>query len=119
ESVADSLVPVHAAYAWNQALMDLGATLCRARQPMCLVCPLLGVCEGPTMFEPRRPAGEFRGSNRFLRGRAIDALRALPRGESVSMQDLTAASGAPEALIARLSNDGLVSVEGDQVSLRT
>src|ERR687888_2458292 len=39
--MALSVVPPRSAYAWNQALMDLGATLCRAKQPLCLVCPLL------------------------------------------------------------------------------
>lgn len=29
---------------WNQALMELGATLCRPRQPQCAQCPLQGHC---------------------------------------------------------------------------
>ena len=29
----------------NQALMDLGATLCAPRAPRCLLCPLSGICE--------------------------------------------------------------------------
>src|SRR6478752_366502 len=36
ERHAPALVPPTAAYAWNQALMDLGATICRAQQPLCL-----------------------------------------------------------------------------------
>ena len=44
DEVADVVLPPHAAYAWNQALMDLGATLCRADRPLCLVCPLLNLC---------------------------------------------------------------------------
>ena len=31
---------------WNQAVMDLGATVCRPRAPLCLVCPLRGTCTG-------------------------------------------------------------------------
>jgi A/G-specific adenine glycosylase len=45
--LAERAVPPGAAYAWNQALMDLGATLCRATQPLCLVCPLVSECAGP------------------------------------------------------------------------
>ena len=30
----------------NQALMELGATLCRPRQPLCLLCPLAEGCAG-------------------------------------------------------------------------
>jgi A/G-specific adenine glycosylase len=31
---------------WNQALMELGATVCTPREPKCGRCPLAGVCEG-------------------------------------------------------------------------
>ena len=29
---------------WNQALMELGATVCRPEQPACLLCPVRGRC---------------------------------------------------------------------------
>src|SRR5579864_5846323 len=80
EARADSLVPAEAAYAWNQALMDLGATLCRAERPLCLVCPLLGECGGPAPM-PKRSQGRFKGSRRYLRGRIVDVLRGLGKGE--------------------------------------
>jgi len=32
--------------AWNQALMELGATVCVPREPRCLACPLHAACEG-------------------------------------------------------------------------
>lgn len=31
---------------YNQALMDLGATICLPRNPRCLLCPLMEICEG-------------------------------------------------------------------------
>lgn len=31
---------------WNQALMDLGATVCKPRAPLCLICPLRPTCAG-------------------------------------------------------------------------
>ena len=31
---------------WNQAMMELGATLCTPRAPQCLVCPVSAYCEG-------------------------------------------------------------------------
>ncbi len=43
--LAESLIPTGRAGDYNQALMDLGATLCRPQNPICLLCPLLGVCE--------------------------------------------------------------------------
>jgi len=33
-----------AAYDWQQALMDLGATVCQSRRPACEQCPLTEVC---------------------------------------------------------------------------
>lgn len=43
---------------WNQALMDLGATVCRPRHPRCAECPLAGRCRshrrGTTALHPAR-----------------------------------------------------------------
>lgn len=45
----------------NQAMMELGATICRPRQPLCLLCPLAEGCRGktspekyPALAPPRR-----------------------------------------------------------------
>ena len=42
--LAEAALPRRAAYPWNQALMDLGATVCTAARPACRVCPLEQVC---------------------------------------------------------------------------
>jgi len=31
---------------WNQAVMELGATLCTPKSPQCLLCPVMQFCEG-------------------------------------------------------------------------
>src|SRR5438046_2235227 len=31
---------------WNQAIMELGATLCTPKSPQCLLCPVAQFCEG-------------------------------------------------------------------------
>jgi A/G-specific adenine glycosylase len=43
-SLAHGLVPRGRAGDWNQALMDLGATLCTARAPRCAACPVRTAC---------------------------------------------------------------------------
>ncbi len=43
-SLATRLLPQRASYHWNQALMDIGATICTARTPRCTLCPLVGFC---------------------------------------------------------------------------
>ncbi len=37
---------------WAQALMDLGATICRPKSPKCQVCPLTFACEGLSTGRP-------------------------------------------------------------------
>ena len=44
-SVASELVPQDRAGDFNQALMELGATICVPRRPRCGECPLVRVCE--------------------------------------------------------------------------
>lgn len=39
---------------WAQALMDLGATVCRPRAPECSKCPLADLCEGRATGAPER-----------------------------------------------------------------
>ncbi len=43
--VAEAVTPAGRAADFNQAIMDLGATICRARQPECARCPVRGVCK--------------------------------------------------------------------------
>lgn len=40
QRLADSLVPAGRSWAHNQAMLDLGATVCTARRPACGACPL-------------------------------------------------------------------------------
>lgn len=42
--LVDSLLPASRPGDWNEALMDLGATVCLPRQPDCAACPLAGIC---------------------------------------------------------------------------
>jgi A/G-specific adenine glycosylase len=43
--LADQNLPAGQAGAYNQALMDLGATICLPRRPLCLLCPLADLCQ--------------------------------------------------------------------------
>ena len=43
-SVSEALVPSKQVFDFNQALMDFGATLCTARKPQCLICPMRRNC---------------------------------------------------------------------------
>ncbi len=58
---ASRLVPAARPGDWNQALMELGATLCRAASPSCRLCPLRTECRALAQgllarLPPPRPA---------------------------------------------------------------
>jgi A/G-specific adenine glycosylase len=126
ESLADRVVPPAAAYAWNQALMDLGATLCRAQRPLCLVCPLVAECGGPSeaaasLTGLKGRQGEFRGSRRYYRGRIVDLLSKLPAGATVTVDDLAARLAPADerqllvSLVGQLAAEGMLSLDAAQL----
>jgi A/G-specific adenine glycosylase len=43
---ADSYLDPASPGDWNQAMMELGATLCTPKSPQCLLCPVAQFCEG-------------------------------------------------------------------------
>jgi A/G-specific adenine glycosylase len=43
-AISETLVPAKDVFDFNQALMDLGAIVCVARNPKCLVCPMAKGC---------------------------------------------------------------------------
>jgi A/G-specific adenine glycosylase len=46
--LAATLTPSVRSGDFAQAMMDLGATICRPRRPLCAACPLAGLCEAET-----------------------------------------------------------------------
>ena len=42
--IASTLVPFRRPGDFNQALMDLGATICKAKSPDCSICPIASMC---------------------------------------------------------------------------
>ena len=97
--------------ALNQALTELGATVCTARSPRCGDCPLRDGCDGPEEAAP--PAGgrpRFEDTDRYVRGRVVAALAA---GEALP-------AVAPERLrraLHGLERDGLIERSGTRVRL--
>ena len=124
QALADAWLPVGDAWAWNQGMLDLGATVCTARGPRCGACPLATTCawqgrgEDPAVGSAGVSGGQsrFAGSDRQGRGRLVEALRAAP----VSLDALAAAAGWPDdperarRVVAGLVADGL-AVEHDGV----
>jgi A/G-specific adenine glycosylase len=130
QAAADDLLPSGEAWAWNQAVMDIGARWCRPHPPACGTCPLAPWCTWRRAGHPEPdPAvgsahvsgrqSPFVGSDRAGRGRLVAALRRAP----VPIDGLAAAMGWPADAdrahrgLAGLVADGLVIVQGDEVHL--
>ncbi|MSQ13752.1 MAG: A/G-specific adenine glycosylase [Dehalococcoidia bacterium] len=129
---AQRLLPRDSARDWHLALMDLGATVCTARNPACRECPLRMVCTAtPTFLSPKSRLAESRGayrvnakpfigSRRYFRGRVVQALRDAGPGGVLRLSALGRAvkPGFTESdlpwlagLVEELVRDGLVELQ--------
>ncbi|HEX8805292.1 MAG TPA: hypothetical protein VF741_00030 [Candidatus Aquilonibacter sp.] len=129
------------AHDWNSAMMDLGATLCTARAPKCLICPLREQCaaapiDAVALERARREHAKtpspqnalpWGRTTRFARGRIVERLRALPPGQRISLLDLHSdlrplmpdrSLEDVRDLVAILEQDGLIAREGEAIALR-
>lgn len=124
QTLADAWVPSGEAWLWNQALMDLGATVCRPR-PLCDECPLSSDCSwrgqgddpsvgsaGVSVSQPR-----FEGSDRQARGRLMKALAELPVSLVAVPVVMDRHVDVANRLIDDLLRDGLIVRDGDELRL--
>ena len=90
EALADRIVPADTPGEWNQALMELGATICTPRSPACDRCPVAKQC-------------------RALAEGKVDRLPFLSEKAKPKPQKLIAlvARKANETLLLRRRSDGL------------
>ncbi len=105
-------------------MLDLGAGVCRRRDPACHECPVASSCEWARAGRPAPDPADgsagvsarqtrFEGSDRQGRGRLVEELRQ----HDVALADLAGVMGWPGDLrratrvAATLVDDGLVQVE--------
>ena len=85
----------------NQALMELGATICTPKRPACLVCPVRAQCRGAAAGDPERlPRKTKRTAVRAMRALAVaidrgGRLLAVRRPEKGLMAGLWELPGGP------------------------
>ena len=137
-ALATEALPAGHGYAWNQALMDLGAMICTATRPLCPACPLASLCRAAPAFlqyglperahralrergATYRATLPFKQTTRYFRGRIIDHLRALPPGATLQLADLGPSlrddydethADWLRGLVGGLVRDGLVALSG-------
>lgn len=138
QPLAEAVIPKGEAYRWHQALMDLGATICTARQPSCNACPLHNQCLSSAprrialfcsggIYSPRKLKSEptFRGEpRRIWRGRIVERLRSHPSdisvvalGDSMIGDELSSTGPSTDInefleIIQGLLHDGLIYRSG-------
>lgn len=129
DALAASMVPAARGYDWNQALMELGATVCRARSTECERCPVTEWCASTGMMQGAfgeradthggKKSVPFEYTSRYFRGRIIDRLRHAPP-PGLTARELALLinpgrdSGEPAwttVYLAGLARDGLVVSE--------
>jgi A/G-specific adenine glycosylase len=54
--IAEAVTPPGRADRFNQAIMDLGATVCHVRRPECGRCPVRSCCRGRQVAATEEPA---------------------------------------------------------------
>lgn len=144
---AGQVLPAGQAYDWNQALMDIGATICTSANPQCGRCPLQESCaayqemsqhslfpDGSVLRQLRKVAEKkaayapqpFTSSNRYFRGRIVAHLRTLPTGAHLPLSELGPVLKADfqsddlpwlEKIVTGLQRDGLVEWGAQGVKL--
>jgi len=131
QTAADAALPSGRAWAWNQAMLDLGAGVCVRRAPRCEGCPVTSRCawwaagrpepdpaDGTAGVGGGQPA--FAGSDREGRGRLVEALRGGP----VPLSALGEVMGWPDdparaaAVAGRVVADGLAEEAAGHLRLR-
>lgn len=70
-AAAEALTPMQRPGDFAQAMMDLGATICTARSPRCLLCPLAEPCAGRRAGAERFPVKPAKAAKPQRRGRAF------------------------------------------------
>lgn len=74
--------------AWNQALMDLGAKICRPRKPNCDACPVQSWCADPSVYKPPTRQSRYLGSVRQARAAVVKQLARAPRSEESQLASI-------------------------------
>lgn len=93
-TVSQRLLPGDSAGDWNQALMELGETICTPRSPQCARCPISGRCKARSLgITQQIPA--LRRKRKAVRVRIAAAILVDPQGRAL----LTNVPGAHDLAI--------------------
>lgn len=134
--IVDEVCDFEHAYEYHQALMDLGATICKATKLHCHICPMKDMCsayeeirENPLVVAEKRvtykkQATPFKQSKRYIRGGIVEYLRLTEEGADFIVLLKFVNETLREMEDAELKNiledlvkEGLVRIEGKKYRL--
>jgi len=133
--LAEEILPSDA-YAWHQALMDLGSTTCLPRKPLCDICPVRTLCSSSHLHKTKiihhksnivhREPSYLGIPRRFWRGKIVEVLRTVNGRGSMTLfqlgreikQDFTQHE-IPwlKSIVRQLESDGVVAVSKKRTSI--
>lgn len=120
QKTADSFLDSESPSDWNQAMMELGATLCAPKSPQCLLCPVAQFCEGrkqglaeslPEVRKKRAPVEVTLASAVFVDPIGNTFLLPPPEGTNAG-----ALADYVPILVSKMWHFPSVSVTGDPVT---
>lgn len=137
QAIADGLAAVDRPAAWTHALMDLGATVCRPRDPRCAACPVARQCRyardtaragsvvaggrpAPGPRATRERAVPFERSTRWLRGRIVDRLREVEGAGWATFDGPLGGHDRATVIdtVRVLAREGLAELDGESATAR-
>jgi A/G-specific adenine glycosylase len=120
QKLADEYLDAPSPGDWNQAMMELGATLCSPKSPQCLICPVAQFCEGrrlgiaeglPEKRKKRATVEVALAAAVFADADGRTFLLPPPRGKN----EQAAADHIP-TLVSRMWHFPTISVDGNPVA---
>ena len=119
--LARGLIPENDDGTWAAATMELGALICKARNPLCEECPLMNQCLwreiGYPEDEVNKKRVQWHGSDRQCRGAIMQALREKPAVTEAEIKKIWSSRSQYEKALASLLDDGLIQKEGKRFNL--
>ena len=129
EVIAKKILPQGHSRDWHNALMDIGALYCTAKNPKCSSCPLKNSCTSANDSKKieatwlKKNVKTFKSSDRIVRG-GILKLLTKKDGQNIEKlwitldeQGIQRSKEVFSSILRKLEKDGLVVVKREKVSL--
>ncbi len=103
---------------WYNALMDLGALVCKSK-PKCEICPVQQHCKNPTLTIFKATTERYEGSWRMYRGKVLTALLAEKNMSTSKLsKKLLLDKKTIKALLQELEQEGFLEMNNNKIMIK-